>query len=78
MMFNLTAYQRLLISEFVANGGKIVITEFHTPEDFAKLREKTLINATGYGARALLGDHRSRRCADNWPGRYRNLWSTTG
>ena len=56
LMFNLTAYTRLLISEFVANGGKIEIAEFHTPEDFAKLREKTLINATGYGARALFGD----------------------
>ncbi len=56
LMFNLTAYTRLLITEFGANGGKIEIAEFHTPEDFAKLREKTLINATGYGARALFGD----------------------
>jgi glycine/D-amino acid oxidase-like deaminating enzyme len=56
LMFNLAAYTRLLMSEFVANGGRIEITEFHTPEDFAKLREKTLINATGYGARALFGD----------------------
>jgi hypothetical protein len=56
LMFNLTAYTRLLMTEFGANGGKIEIAEFHTPEDFAKLREKTLINATGYGARALFGD----------------------
>jgi hypothetical protein len=56
MMFNLTAYSRLLMSDFSANGGKIEIAEFHTPGDFAKLREKTLINATGYGARALFGD----------------------
>jgi hypothetical protein len=56
LMFNLTAYTRLLMSDFIANGGKIEIAEFHTPEDFAKLREKTLINATGYGARALFGD----------------------
>lgn len=56
MMFNLTSYTRLLVGDFVANGGKIEIAEFHTPADFARLREKTLINATGYGARALFGD----------------------
>ena len=56
LMFNLTAYTRLLMSDFIANGGKLEIAQFHTPEDFAKLREKTLINATGYGARALFGD----------------------
>jgi len=56
MMFNLASYQRLLLGDFGANGGKIEIAEFHTPDDFAKLREKTLINATGYGARALFGD----------------------
>jgi glycine/D-amino acid oxidase-like deaminating enzyme len=44
------------MGDFAANGGKIENAEFHTPGDFAKLREKTLINATGYGARALFGD----------------------
>jgi hypothetical protein len=56
MMFNLTAYTRMLMGDFGTNGGKLEIAEFHTPDDFAKLREKTLINATGYGARALFGD----------------------
>jgi len=56
MMFNLSAYARLLISDFLANGGKIEIAEFRTPADFAALRQATLINATGYGARALFGD----------------------
>jgi hypothetical protein len=56
MMFNLSAYGRLLMGDFNANGGKIEIAEFHTPDDLAKLREKTLINATGFGARALFGD----------------------
>ncbi len=56
MMFNLSAYARLLMSDFLANGGKIEIAEFHAPADFAILRQKTLINATGYGARALLED----------------------
>ena len=56
MMFNISAYARLLMQDFVGNGGKIEIAEFHTPADFGKLREKVLINATGYGARALFGD----------------------
>jgi glycine/D-amino acid oxidase-like deaminating enzyme len=56
MMFNISSYTRMLVSDFAANGGKIEIAEFHSPEDFAKLREKTLINATGYGSRALFGD----------------------
>jgi glycine/D-amino acid oxidase-like deaminating enzyme len=56
MMFNISAYARLLLTDFVANGGKIEIAEFHAPSDFAKLREKVLINATGYGSRALFGD----------------------
>jgi glycine/D-amino acid oxidase-like deaminating enzyme len=56
MMFNLSAYSRLLMSDFRANGGKIEIAEFHSADDFAKLPQKALINATGYGARALFGD----------------------
>jgi glycine/D-amino acid oxidase-like deaminating enzyme len=56
MMFNLASYTRMLLSDFGANGGKIEIAEFHAPDDFEKLREKTLINATGYGARALFND----------------------
>jgi hypothetical protein len=56
MMFNLSSYSRMLVADFLAYGGKFVISEFHSPADLAPLREKTLINATGYGARALFGD----------------------
>jgi glycine/D-amino acid oxidase-like deaminating enzyme len=56
MMFNISSYARLLFSDFVANGGKIEIAEFHAPAELTGLREKTLINATGYGSRALFGD----------------------
>lgn len=56
MMFNLSEYTRILVSDFLENGGKFVITEFHSPAELAPLREKTLINATGYGARALFRD----------------------
>jgi glycine/D-amino acid oxidase-like deaminating enzyme len=56
LMFNLTSYTRTLLADFHANGGKIEIAEFHVPDEFARLKEKTLVNATGYGARALFGD----------------------
>ena len=56
MMFNISAYARLLMADFVSAGGRIEIVEFHTPADLAGLREKVLINATGFGARALFGD----------------------
>jgi glycine/D-amino acid oxidase-like deaminating enzyme len=56
MMFNLSAYARMLMSDFLAAGGRIEVREFHSPADFAPLPQKTLVNATGYGARALLGD----------------------
>ena len=56
MMFNISAYARLLMADFVSAGGRIEIVEFHTPADLAGLREKVLINATGFGSRALFGD----------------------
>jgi glycine/D-amino acid oxidase-like deaminating enzyme len=56
LMFNLASYMHTLVADFHGNGGAIEISEFHTPADFARLKEKTLVNATGYGARALWGD----------------------
>jgi glycine/D-amino acid oxidase-like deaminating enzyme len=57
LMFNITEYSRYLLSQFQSNGGRIVVREFHSPNEFGALPEKTLINCTGYGARALLGDN---------------------
>lgn len=56
LMFNLSAYTHLLVSDFRAAGGTLEVTEFTSPADFARLPQKTLVNATGYGARALLND----------------------
>ncbi|KRG43715.1 D-amino acid oxidase [Stenotrophomonas panacihumi] len=56
MTFNITAYSRLLMDDFLANGGTLHTREFESPRQFADLREKVVFNATGYGARALLGD----------------------
>ncbi len=56
LMFNINAYARLLLADFIAAGGAIDVREFRSAADFAGLRQRTLVNATGYGARALLGD----------------------
>jgi glycine/D-amino acid oxidase-like deaminating enzyme len=56
MLFNIPAYARMLMTDFLLAGGKLEIRQFDTPADFAMLPQKTLINATGYGARALLDD----------------------
>jgi glycine/D-amino acid oxidase-like deaminating enzyme len=57
MMFNLSSYARLLITDFRSAGGEIRIQEFREPAELAKLTEKTVVNATGYGARALFNDN---------------------
>ncbi len=56
MMFNLNLYTRMLVEDFQRNGGRIEIREFHSPDEFGRLPQRTLVNATGFGARALLGD----------------------
>ena len=56
MMFNITGYLRLLMSEFLENGGVIETRQFDSSSQFSQLPQKTVINATGYGARALFRD----------------------
>lgn len=56
LMFNISAYSRLLINDFLVAGGQIEAAEFRSSTDFARVREKVIVNATGFGARALLGD----------------------
>jgi glycine/D-amino acid oxidase-like deaminating enzyme len=55
-MFNISTYAHMLVSDFLTAGGKIQVREFHQPGDLLALPEATLVNATGYGARALFGD----------------------
>jgi len=55
-MFNITAYGHLLTNDFLLNGGRIEMVEFHTPAELATLKQKVIINCTGYGARALWRD----------------------
>jgi glycine/D-amino acid oxidase-like deaminating enzyme len=44
------------MNDFLLAGGQIETVEFKSPKDFMRLKEKAIMNCTGYGARALLGD----------------------
>jgi glycine/D-amino acid oxidase-like deaminating enzyme len=56
LVFNIPAYQRLLLDDFARDGGELVQREFRTPRDFARLPERLVVNCTGDGARTLLAD----------------------
>lgn len=56
MVFNIPAYQRLLLDDFARDGGELVQHELRQPRDFARLPERLIVNCTGDGARRLLGD----------------------
>jgi len=56
LTFNVAGYSRQLINDFLVEGGKIERVEFHTPSELSQLTQKVVINATGYGARALWKD----------------------
>ena len=57
MHFNFPAYGHLLMSEFLAQGGRYEMRNFHSPSDFGDLPENVIIHATGYAARDLWQDH---------------------
>jgi glycine/D-amino acid oxidase-like deaminating enzyme len=56
MVFNLASYQRLLLDDFFREGGRIEQRDFVHARQLAGLPERTIVNCTGYGARALFGD----------------------
>lgn len=56
MVFNIASYSRLLLEDFFREGGEIEHREFTHPRQLGGLRERAIIHATGYGARALFGD----------------------
>ena len=56
LQFNVHDYAHQLLGDIRAMGGKVVVREFHDPGEFGQLKEKVVINCTGYGARALMGD----------------------
>ncbi|RZL30776.1 MAG: FAD-dependent oxidoreductase [Rubrivivax sp.] len=56
LVFNIPAYQRLLLDDFARDGGELVQRELRQPRDLARLPERDVVNCTGDGARTLLGD----------------------
>jgi D-amino-acid oxidase len=56
LTFNIAGYSRQLVNDFLIEGGKIENVEFHAPSELSQLNQKVVINATGYGARALWKD----------------------
>jgi len=56
MYFNFPAYTHLLMSEFLARGGRYEMRNFHSPADFGDLAEQVIIHATGFAARDLWQD----------------------
>jgi glycine/D-amino acid oxidase-like deaminating enzyme len=51
-------YLRALLRDFYIAGGKVVVREFKTREEVARLREKVVFNCTGLGARELFKDEK--------------------
>ena len=51
-------YLRALLRDFYIAGGKVVVKEFKTREEVARLREQVVFNCTGLGARALFNDEK--------------------
>jgi D-amino-acid oxidase len=56
LQFNVHDYAHQLLGDFRLAGGRIEMREFHAPAEMAALKEKVVINCTGYGARALWRD----------------------
>jgi glycine/D-amino acid oxidase-like deaminating enzyme len=56
LQFNIHDYAHQLLNDFRLAGGKIEMREFHAPAELTQLKEKVVINCTGYGARALWKD----------------------
>jgi glycine/D-amino acid oxidase-like deaminating enzyme len=56
LMFNIADYGHTLTTDFFMAGGKFEYRDFHTPDEIARLKEKVVINCTGYGARTLWKD----------------------
>ncbi|HMJ60570.1 MAG TPA: hypothetical protein VK493_02365, partial [Bryobacteraceae bacterium] len=56
LTFNVAAYSRQLMTDFLLAGGKIEVADFHAPSELNTLPQNVVINATGYGARDLWGD----------------------
>lgn len=57
MHFNFPSYAHHLLTEFFERGGQMVMRDFNDPAQYGQLKEKVVINATGYAARDLWRDN---------------------
>src|SRR5262249_4290312 len=56
MLIETPAYLDALQRDFYLGGGKIVVREFASADQVARLAEPVIVNCTGLGAGALFGD----------------------
>lgn len=58
MMIEPHTYLRALLRDFYVAGGKVVVRDFKSREEVARLSENVVFNCTGLGARELFGDEK--------------------
>jgi D-amino-acid oxidase len=58
MMIEPQVYLRALLRDFYAAGGKIVVKEFKSRQETARLPEPVVFNCTGLGSRTLFEDQK--------------------
>jgi D-amino-acid oxidase len=56
MMIEPHTYLRALLRDFYVAGGRVVVKEFRSREELARLSEPIVFNCTGLGARTLFDD----------------------
>jgi D-amino-acid oxidase len=56
MLIEPSIYLSALLRDFYIAGGKVVVKEFRSREEVARLPETVIFNCSGLGARALFGD----------------------
>lgn len=56
MMIEPHTYLNALLRDFYSAGGRLVVREFHSRDEIARLPEPVIFNCTGLGARALFND----------------------
>ncbi|MDX6531036.1 MAG: D-amino-acid oxidase [Blastocatellia bacterium] len=58
MLIEPPIYLNALLRDFYVAGGKVVVKEFRSREEIARLPEPVIFNCTGLGARALFSDQK--------------------
>jgi glycine/D-amino acid oxidase-like deaminating enzyme len=56
MLIEPPIYLNALLRDFYVAGGRVVVKEFRSRQELARLTEPVIFNCTGLGARALFGD----------------------